>query len=63
MHDDNTSKEYGLGMVTSSTVWNVTSMDPLNFTITYYNGDQYDNRNLYVTLMHVELGIVLNMPI
>lgn len=47
---DESGKGYGLGRVTDyvdGNPWNVTSLSPLNFTITYYNGEDIGSTSVY----------------
>ena len=50
MLDIETGKGYGLGRVTDfvdGNPWNVTSLSPLNFTITYYDGEDIGSTSVY----------------
>lgn len=45
----NTTKTtVGLGRYRGGPDWNINSLDPLNFTITYYGGDKISSATSYV---------------
>ena len=57
------SNAIGLGRYTNGPYWYINTLDPLNFTVTYYDGDKISSTATYVLVFQTPTLFSVNLAV